>query len=1524
MNVNALLIDPQTTTTIYAATTSGVYKTTDGGNTWANMTASVGANGLARKLVIDPTNSAILYAATNRGMLRTADRGNSWAFVNTGLPGTPDILALEIDPASPNTLYAYNNFSAGVVYKTTNGGANWQASLSFLQITFNNLTFRTNCFGFAINGSRVLAATLLGLFLSTDGGTTWTLNAQVVPLNSGSGFLQDRTNPAVVYAAMTSGADAFVTKLNATGSALVYSRYLGGESPDLGRSIAVDNSGNAWLTGQTASVNFPTVNATQTRYGFMTDLFVTKVNASGSALSFSTYHGGTLGELGYGIALDGAGNAYVAGWTQSTDFPVVNALISSAPGGFNAVVAKYKADGSAVDYSTYLGGSRNDQAFALAVDTAGNALIAGTTASPDFPTVGALQTYNTQNTSGHAFLTRLSPDGRRIGFSTWLGGRTNDQANAVALDAQGNVYLAGTTSSPDFPTANPLFGLSGVSDAFIAKLSASADVALTMTAAPAPAALNSNLTYTMRVTNNGELNATNVRLTDVLPSGATFVSATASQGACTGTATVNCTLGNLNVGATATVTIVIQPPARLTISNVAEVTANEPDGNLTNNRVTVESNVNFYDLAVTISSSNDRVIADGTHSYLVSVANRNGAAIDNVTLNFILPAGLSFVDCIPEFGTCGGTGNQRVVTMARLERGQTRSVTFSARVLSPVSVGTVFMTTANVEPTSADSNLANNSASASVAVVSALLRAHRNGKIYYGLAYLNNNDARNGFYEVNPDGSNLRRLSTSSLGRSVTWSPNGDVVAYFIKEDHSSSMDLGDSIYVSGLDGSNKRRIATRAAFNDNTRLSWSPDGTRVLFSTTNGEFSGSASRFLSIANADGSGQTSLPNSPTRVNDPDWSPDGDRVAFARDGEIWVVNLNGTELKRIAARLNFGDVYSRPRWSPDGSQILFSKGTTNDNQAMLVKPDGTGLTRALNVPRSINASWSPDGKKILYTGYRELACVNYDGGNPVKISPPDAIYVSEPEWQPLPVSGTPQPLPTPETFSIKGRVFDPTNDLGAPSLSFNMRISGDAVGLAPQGDPAQSLQEAYEAVRLPRGGTYTLTPESLSRRFEPTSRTITNLQNNVTGIEFKTFFRPLSIRGRITDPLGLPMVGVGFYIFAGGGPTPTTETDENGYYAINNRFGGSYYTITPSGDSVRQKFQPAEAKFDPLTQNETADFIVNRVNYEIVCEVIDPSGNPTTGVTVTLDGNGSTRTATTNSAGLFTFTDVTGSSVYTVKVNKAGTMIAAPERQITANGNKRLRFISGASTAIAVSAASYRPTDITPRSIISVFGSGLAQATQSANTNPLPKQLEGVTATLTGRGYERDCPLFFVSPTQLNLWMPFGFDPFADFAPTDWELAIKQNGVITAVAALRSRSLAPSLFSVEANGQGLAAALALRVKANGQQTYEPIAAFNAVQNRFVSVPLDVSNPAEQVFLILFGTGTGYLQHFRTDLNLTIANQSCEIVYAGPQGSFYGLDQVNVLLPTTLAGRGEAEIRLTTPEGGAANVVKLNLK
>jgi hypothetical protein len=236
--------------------------------------------------------------------------------------------------------------------------------------------------------------------------------------------------------------DAFVAKLNAAGKALVYSTYLGGTGDDYGEGIAVDAAGNAYLAGMTDSTDFPTMNPIQTKNAGLADMFVAKLNATGSALVYSTYLGGSDSDGDPMIALDSRGNLYFEAWTFSTDITTANPFQAENAGASDIWAGKLNAAGNALIYSTYLGGSDFDICGSdIVVDPAGNNYLNGVTCSTDFPTVNPIQPENAG--SCDAFLTKLNANGNALIYSTYLGGNGDEITLGTAVDAAGDAYVTG-------------------------------------------------------------------------------------------------------------------------------------------------------------------------------------------------------------------------------------------------------------------------------------------------------------------------------------------------------------------------------------------------------------------------------------------------------------------------------------------------------------------------------------------------------------------------------------------------------------------------------------------------------------------------------------------------------------------------------------------------------------------------------------------------------------------------------------------------------------------------------------------------------------------------------------------------------------------------------------------------------------------------------------------------------------------------------------------------------------------------
>jgi hypothetical protein len=284
---------------------------------------------------------------------------------------------------------------------------------------------------------------------------------------SGTGF----PTPGGYDTTYNGGADAFVAKVNAAGTALVYATYIGGSQSDYPEGIAVDVAGNAYVAGYTFSSNFPTTaGAYDPTHNGSTDAFVFKLSPAGNSLLYSSYIGGTAEDQATEIAIDSAGNAYISGSSNSADFPSSSGSFQG--GTSDAIVAKLNSNGTALSYSWMIGGSGDDSALGIAVDSTGAAYVTGYTNSPNFLTLVGPDL--TSNGNFDAFIFRLNPSGTALTYSGFIGGSGIDAGRAVAVDPGGNAYVTGNTESANFPVTMGAFDTvqNGLADAFVTKVNA--------------------------------------------------------------------------------------------------------------------------------------------------------------------------------------------------------------------------------------------------------------------------------------------------------------------------------------------------------------------------------------------------------------------------------------------------------------------------------------------------------------------------------------------------------------------------------------------------------------------------------------------------------------------------------------------------------------------------------------------------------------------------------------------------------------------------------------------------------------------------------------------------------------------------------------------------------------------------------------------------------------------------------------------------------------------------------------------
>ncbi|MEW6651625.1 MAG: clostripain-related cysteine peptidase, partial [Chloroflexota bacterium] len=440
------------------STTPGAFDTTYNGGSRDVFIAKLNQDGTGLTystfLGGSESDNAYAIAVDNTGAVYVTGETTSSNF-----PTTPGAFQAEMaeHPAGPIDAFAVklNPLGTELVYSSYLGGSVWERG-------------------------RNIAVDATGSAVIT--GSTGSPNFPTVP-----GGYDARFNFSLHY--------VFIVKINSTGTSLIFTSFLGITDTNYRQGIALDLSGSVYVTGVTEHSHFPTTpGAFDPIYNGGHDVYIVKLNSSGTDLLFSSFLGGSGDDYGFSIAVDSAGSAYVTGETASSNFPVtVNAFNTSYSGGLcaespnqylcpDAFVAKLNSNGDTLMYATFLGGNGDDKGYSIAVDETGAAFITGKTSSPGFPTTSnAYQGSYSGGTCGYepytfpcadSFAVKLSPDGTALGYSTFLGKQKQEEGYSIALDATGAAYIVGTTGSFDFPTtpgafrSNPVF----VPNSFIVKL----------------------------------------------------------------------------------------------------------------------------------------------------------------------------------------------------------------------------------------------------------------------------------------------------------------------------------------------------------------------------------------------------------------------------------------------------------------------------------------------------------------------------------------------------------------------------------------------------------------------------------------------------------------------------------------------------------------------------------------------------------------------------------------------------------------------------------------------------------------------------------------------------------------------------------------------------------------------------------------------------------------------------------------------------------------------------------------------
>jgi len=557
--------------------------------------------------------------------------------------------------------------------------------------------------------------------LAIDGSSNLYLTGETVSPN----FPRDGTSHG-----SAGSYDAFVTKLNADGTAPVYSTYLGGSGDDFGQGIAVDTAGNAYVTGMTDSSNFPPVNASQPSIGsaFVPDAFVVKLGTTGS-LVYSTYFGGPGTESGNAIAVDGSGNAYVTGETGSgPQFPKQSPFQNNAGGGLDAFVAKFTPSGS-VAYASWLGGRDDDRATAISVDASGNVYICGEVFSLDgltssFPVVNALQpSYGGYDSDG--FVAKINSSGSTVVFATFLGGEDNDSAFGITVDTNNNVYVTGSTRSTTFPvTRNAQQSvISGggdfyTTDAFVTKIQSNGTSLVYSTYL---GGTEDDSGASVAVDNDGAIYLAGATLSDDFP-----ITIGADQ----------FEMGNGSSAFVSKINPAAPGPSGLIYSSYFGG-SDSSEGT----HITVDGNDNFYvcgfcdstnllttagvaqpnfgggfddafvaklssapDLSVSILASTNPLVVGSNLTYTLTINNNWRTPFTGVFLTNILPAGVQFISMTNNRGTCANGGGTITCNLGTMTNNSTATVTIVVSSPTPGDITDTAIVVANEAEMNTDNN----------------------------------------------------------------------------------------------------------------------------------------------------------------------------------------------------------------------------------------------------------------------------------------------------------------------------------------------------------------------------------------------------------------------------------------------------------------------------------------------------------------------------------------------------------------------------------------------------------------------------------------------------------------------------------------------------------------------------------------------------------------------------------------------------------------------------------------------------
>ncbi len=1321
------------------------------------------------------------------------------------------------------------------------------------------------------------------------------------------------------------GADAFLTRFNANGSGLIYSTYLGGAGGDFARGVAVDGSANAYIVGRTISTDFNTRNPLQTNNRGEFDAFVTKVGLTGQ-LVYSTYLGGASDDLGFGIAVDSSGNAYVTGDTRSTDFNTKSPLQPANRGGLDAFVTKINGAGAALTYSTYLGGSGEDLGLSIALDTAGNAYITGYTSSNDFGTRAPIQ--GTSKGGLEVFVTKVLADASDLAFNTYFGGNGSDTGNAIAVDNGGNCYIIGATTSTNLPTRNPIQPTNrGSLDAFVAKFNATGTNIVYSTYM---GGTFGDLGKGIAVDLAGSAFITGSTFSDDFPTQTAFQGTNRGGG--------DAFVARLNAAGTALVYgsylggAGSDEAAAITVDTAgnAYVVGNTASGDFNTKNPLQANNRGQQDVFVTKVSNDGTTLVYSTYLGGLRADVGNAIAVD--------VGGSVYVT--------GSTASNNFPTQTPLQ------ATFGGGDFD------AFFSKIN----------ATGSALSYSSYLGGSLNEVGNGIAVdlFGNCYIAGVSNSVNFPLRNPIQADLRGAGDAFITK-VNSTGNGLVYSTYLggtNDDRASgiAVDSTGTAYVTGSTAS--------PDFNIQFPLLAYGGGTDVF-----------VAKIIS--------EPSVALSPAQVE-----------LQAGSSTTMTVTISGPQSQPMAVALSS----SNPQVVTVPQSVTIPAGAVSADFLVTAVAQGGPITITATLPQAQGGATGTATANVS-TSSRALRIAS------------QTVAAGGLLTLPLELDAQGNENRLAFSLSLNATLFS--------SVQFTLGADASAAGASLTTNTSQAAQGRYGIIiTLPAGQTFTngtkqvlvlsavatsgtsTTTTTISFGDQPTVRRLadtggltlsTNFVNGTItiaqGYEGDVAPRPNGSNGTVTiaDWVQTGRFAAGFDAVNVGSEFQRADTAPraslgNGLLTISDwvqtgRYSSGLDPVVPAGGpSIPAANVLGQSGTESLLASLDVPALLAGDNHYAqqsrVIRATNVAGQRGQQVTVTLelDAQGNENafgfSLSYDPAQLTYVSAAVGADVssglFNINNNQAaqgrlGFAIALPTGQnIAAGNNKKLAtvvfslpangtaniipltfgdqpvprevvnanadvltatYTSGAvsvgGVVTTVSAASFAGGDLASEQMVAGFGANMATGVEIASSVPLPTSLLGTTVRVRdSAGTERLSPLFFVAPTQINYLIPAGTaNGLATITVTSGSGAIS-------TGAVNITNVAPGLFSANSSGQGVAAAVVLRVKADGQQITESLSRFDSATSRFVTVPIDLGPEGEQVFLIGFGTGARN-RNASSTVNCTIGGANAEVLYLGPQGGFVGLDQGNIRVPRSLAGRGEVNVVLTV-DGKIANTVTIAVK